>query len=153
MIVICLAMYLDTMSLSVSSRFFCVLCSCCCTRFLGVVWYFENTCLSRCFVSRFNVESVQCRNESIGRHPVSRLVQRTLGEYAALSLLVSTRLETWNSRGMYMDLSRGMKVNEFADLTTSEFVSPSFLMRNPTLCGVVGSTWKLMSTSTNHSFR
>ena len=24
---------------------------------------------------------------------------------------------------MYMDLSRGMKVNEFADLTTSEFVS------------------------------
>ena len=37
--------------------------------------------------------------------------------------LVFDQLETWNSRGMYMDLSRGMKVNEFADLTTSEFVS------------------------------
>ena len=24
---------------------------------------------------------------------------------------------------MYMDISRGMKVNEFTDLTTSEFVS------------------------------
>ena len=74
-----------------------------------------------------------CRNESIGRHPVSRVEQRTLGKYAALSgvdqvgtwlfSLLSTKLETWNSRGMYMDLSRGMKVNEFADLTTSEFVS------------------------------
>ena len=86
------------------------------------------------FISRFTVESVQCRNESIGRHPVSRVVQRTLGKYAALSVgvdqvgtwlfsLLSTRLETWNSRGMYMELSRGMKVKEFADLTTSEFVS------------------------------
>ena len=36
---------------------------------------------------------------------------------------MSTRLETWISRGMYIDLSRGMKVNEFADLTISEFVS------------------------------
>ena len=103
-------------------------------RFLGVVWSFEHTCLSHCFISRFTVESVQCRNESNGRHPVSRVVQRILGKYAALSVgvdqvgtwlfsLLSTRLETWNSRGMYMDLSRGMKVNEFADLTTSEFVS------------------------------
>ena len=33
------------------------------------------------------------------------------------------RLETWNSRVVYLDLSRGMKVNEFTDLTTSEFVS------------------------------
>ena len=58
---------------------------------------------------------------------MSRVVQRTLGKYAALSVgvdhvgtwlfpVLSTRLETWNSRGMYMDLSRGMKVNEFADL-------------------------------------
>ena len=39
-------------------------------RFLGVVWSFEHTCLSRCFISRFTVESVQCRNESIGRHSV-----------------------------------------------------------------------------------
>ena len=103
-------------------------------RFLGVVWSFEHTCFSHCFISRFTVESVQCRNESNGRHPVSRVVQRILGKYAALSVcvdqvgtwlftLLSTRLETWNSRGMYMDLSRGMNVNEFADLTTSEFVS------------------------------
>ena len=60
---------------------------------------------------------------------MSRVVQRTL-ESTQLSLLVSTllpvlstRLEIWNSRGMCKDLSRGMKVNEFADLTTSEFVS------------------------------
>ena len=59
----------------------------------------------------------------------SRVAQRTL-ESTQLSLLVSTlllvlstRLEIWNSRGMCKDLSRGMKVNEFADLTTSEFVS------------------------------
>ena len=98
-------------------------------RFLGFVWSFQHTCLSRCFIVRFTVESVQCRNESIGRHPMSRVVQRTLGKYGALSVgveqvgtwlfsLLSTRLETWNSRGMHMDLSRGMKVNEFADLTT-----------------------------------
>ena len=31
---------------------------------------------------------------------------------------------------MYLDLSRGMKVNEFADLTTSEFVS-EYLEENP----------------------
>ena len=36
----------------------------------------------------------------------------------------------WNSRGMYLDLSRGMKVNEFADLTTSEFMS-EYLEENP----------------------
>ena len=55
-------------------------------RFLGVVWSFEHTSLSRCFLSRLSVESVQCRNESIGRQPVSRVVQRTLGKYAALSV-------------------------------------------------------------------
>ena len=60
---------------------------------------------------------------------MSRVVQRTR-ESTQLSLLVSTllpvlstRLEIWNSRGMCKDLSRGIKVNEFADLTTSEFVS------------------------------
>ena len=57
-------------------------------RFLGVVWSVEHTCLSRCFLSRFTVESVQCGNESIGRHPVSRVIQRTLGKYAALSVAV-----------------------------------------------------------------
>ena len=29
----------------------------------------------------------------------------------------------WKVSSAYLDLSRGMKVNEFADLTTSEFVS------------------------------
>ena len=61
---------------------------------------------------------------------MSRVVQRTLEKYAALSLLVSTllpvlstRLEIWTSRGVYKDFSRGVKVSEFADLITSEFVS------------------------------
>ena len=69
---------------------------------------------------------------------MSRVVQRTL-ESTQLSLLVwtplpvsSTRLEIWNSRGMCKDLSRGMKVNEFADLTTSEFVS-EYLEENPNI--------------------
>ena len=59
--------------------------------------------------------------------------QRTLGKYAALSVgvdqvgtwlfsLLSTRLETWNSRGTFVDLSLSW-YEEFADLTTSEFVS------------------------------
>ena len=62
-------------------------------------------------------------NESIGRHPVSRVVQRTLGKYAALSVGVEQIENLVLSRYVYMDLSCGMKVNEFADLTTSEFVS------------------------------
>ena len=80
-------MYHDTVSLAVSSLFF--LRSVFLrlhARFLCVVWSLEHTCLSRCFLSRFTVESVQCRNESIGRHPVSRVVQRTLGKYAAFSV-------------------------------------------------------------------
>ena len=84
---ICPDMYHDTVSLAVSSRFFCVPCFCVCTRASFVfVWSFEHTCLSRWFISRFIDESVQCRNESIGRHLVSRVVQRTLGKYAALSV-------------------------------------------------------------------
>ena len=84
-------MYHDTVSLSVSSCWSCVLCFCGChARFLGVVWSFEHTCLSRCFLSRFTVETVQCRKESIGKHPVSRVVQRTLGKYAALSVGVDS---------------------------------------------------------------
>ena len=50
----------------------------------------SKTRLSRCFLSRLTVESVHCRNESIGRHPVSRVVQRTLGNYAALSVGVDS---------------------------------------------------------------
>ena len=46
--------------------------------------------VSRCFLSRVTVESVHCRNESIGRHAVSRVVQRTLGKFAALSVGVDS---------------------------------------------------------------
>ena len=38
------------------------------------------------FISRFTIECVQSRSESLGRHPVSRVVQSTLGKYAALSV-------------------------------------------------------------------
>ena len=65
-------MYHDTVSLSVSSRFSCVLCFCGCTRASLVLFGLSNTRVSPdAFFSRFTVESVQCRNESIGRHPVS----------------------------------------------------------------------------------
>ena len=63
--------------------------------------------------------------------------------------VLSTRLEIWSSRGMCKDLSRGMKVNEAACLTTSEFVS-EYPEENPNIVWS-GRTWKLMSTSTNHS--
>ena len=66
---------------------------------------------------------------------MSRVVQRILGKYAALSvgvdqvgnLVFSPCCRPGWKPGIlvfvYLDLSRGMKVNEFADLTTSEFVS------------------------------
>ena len=80
-------MYHDTVSIAMSSRSSCVLWFCGCKRAsLVLFWSFEHTCLSRCFIPRFTVESVHCRSESIGRHPVSRVVQRTLGKYAALSV-------------------------------------------------------------------
>ena len=50
---------------------------------------------------------------------------------------------------MYMDLSHGMKVNKFAHLTTSQFVS-EYPVENPNIVWS-GSTWKLVRTSTNHS--
>ena len=84
-------MYHDTVSLSVSSPLSCALCFCGCTRASLVLFCsFEHTCVSGCFLSRFTVESVHCRNESIGNHPVSRVVPRTLGKYAALSVGVDT---------------------------------------------------------------
>ena len=52
---------------------------------------------------------------------MSRVVQRTL-ESTQLSLLVSTLLPVLSTRPEIWN-SRGTKVNEFADLTTSEFVS------------------------------
>ena len=139
-------MYHDTVSLSVSSRLSCVLCFCGCKRASLVLFGLSNTRVSPDVFSQDSLsKSVQCRNESIGRHPLSRVVQRTLGKYAevrsslcwcrpggnlALFPVLRTRLEIWYSRGMYLDLSRGMKVNEFADLTTSEFVS-EYLEENP----------------------
>ena len=94
---------------------------------------------------------------------MSRVVQRSLGKGAALSVgvdqvgtwlfsLLSTRLEAWNSRGMYMDLSRGLKVNEFADFTASEFVS-EYTEEKP---NIVWSGRKHLEThecTTNHSIR
>ena len=101
-ILICITILCRSRCLSV---FFCVLCFCGCTRASCVLFGHSNTRVSPdAFISRFTVESVQCGNESIGRHPVSRVVQRTL-ESTQLSLLVSTplsvlstRLESWNSR-------------------------------------------------------
>ena len=154
-------MYQDILSLSVSSRF--VLRSV----FLRLHARFsvslvcvgdpDTSVFSPSFISRFTVDSAQCRNESIGRHPVSRVVQRTL-ESTQLSLLVSTllpvlstRLKIWNSRGMCKDFFRGMKVNEFVDLTTSEFVS-EYPEENPNIVWSGRKTLeKHMSTSTNHS--
>ena len=85
--------------------------------FLGVVWFFER--VSPDAFSQDSLSKVQCRNESIGRHPVPRVVQRTLGKSSFLSVGVDSlfrvlpaRLEFWHSRGMYLGLSRGMNVNE-----------------------------------------
>ena len=55
----------------------------------------------------------------LGSTHLSLLVSTRLGTWFFPLL---TRLETWSSRVVYLDPSRGMKVNEFADLT-SEFVS------------------------------
>ena len=150
--------YHDTANLSVSSRLSCVLCFCGCTRASLVLFGLSNTRVSLDAFSQdslskvFNVDT--CQLEGIPCHEWYRVL---LGS-TQLSLLVSTllpvlstRLEIWYSRGMYLDLSRGMKVNEFADLTVSS--CPSILMRIPTLCGVAGSSWKPMSTPTNHSIR
>ena len=123
-------MYHNTVSLAVSFRFFCVLHA----RFLRVVWSFGHTSLSRCFISRFTVESVQCRTSQLEGIPCHEWYSVLL-ESTQLSLLVSTRLGTWffpvlpirlenlEFFVVYLELSRGMKVNEFADLASSEFVS------------------------------
>ena len=71
----------------------------------------------------FNVETRQL--EGIPCHEWYSVLLKVHSSLLVSALLpvLSTRLEIWNSRGMSKDLSRGMKVNEFADLTTSEFVS------------------------------
>ena len=86
----------------------------------------------------------------LGSTQLSLLVSTRLGTWFFPLLL--TRLEAWNSRVVYLDLSRGMKVNEFADLTTSEFVS-EYAEEKP---NIVWSGRKHLSTheyTTNHSIR
>ena len=94
-------MYHDTVSLSVSSRLSCVLCFCGCKRASLVLFGLSNTRVSPDVLSQDSLsKSVQCRNESIGRHPLSRVVQRTLGKYAALSVGVD-QVGTWLSFACY----------------------------------------------------
>ena len=54
----------------------------------------------------------------------------------------------WKVSSAYLDLSRRVKLNDFADLTTSGFVSEYTEFQSNI---VVVSTWKLLKTSTNHS--
>ena len=118
-------MYHDTVSFVVSSR----LCFCGCTHTSLVLFGLSNTRVSPDGSYQDSLSKVlSCRNESIGRHLVSRVVQRTLGKYAAVPDGVDqvgnlTLSLVADSRGVYLELSRGVKLNEFADLTTSEFVS------------------------------
>ena len=94
----------------------CVLCFCGCTRASLVLFGLSNTRVSPDAVSQdslskvFNVETSQL--EGIPCHEWYSVL---LGS-TQLSLLVLLRYVS-------LDLSRGMKVNEFADLTTNEFVS------------------------------
>ena len=129
-------MYHDTVSLSVSSRLSCVLCFSVCTRASLVLFGLSNTRLS---LPIFSLK-ILCRKCSMQKRvnwKATRITSGTAysgevrsslcccrpGGNLALFPVLSTRLEIWNSRAMYLDLSRGMKVNEFADLITSEFVS------------------------------
>ena len=121
-------MYHDIVSFSPVCLAFCV--SAVARALLLTLFGLSNTRVSPDALSQdslskaFNVETSQL--EGIPCHEWYSVL---LGS-TQLSLLVSTlfpvlstRLEVWNSRGMCKDLSRGMKVDEFAGLTTSEFVS------------------------------
>ena len=75
-------------------------------------------------VETSQLEGIPCHewySVLLGSTQLSLMVLTRLGTW--FFPLLPTRLETGNSRVVYLDLSRGMKVNEFADLTTSEFVS------------------------------
>ena len=127
--------YHDAVSLAVSSRFSCVLCFSGCTRASCMLFGHSKPRVYRDVSSQgslskvSNIETSQL--EGIPCHEWYSVLLRS----AQLSLLVSTRLgtwlfpwfptrlETWNSHVVNLDLPRSMKVNEFADLTTSEFVS------------------------------
>ena len=77
---------------------------------------FSQDSLSKVFnVETSQLEGIPCHewySVLLGSTQLSLLVSTRLP-------VLSTRLEMWYSRGLYLDLSRGMKVNEFADLTTS----------------------------------
>ena len=81
-----LDMYHDVVSLAVSSRFSCVLCFCGCTRASCMLFGHSNPRVSPDVSSQGSLSKVYNVETTIGRHPVSRVVQRTLGKYAALSV-------------------------------------------------------------------
>ena len=129
-------MYHDTVSLAVSSRFF--LRSVFLrlhARFLCVLFGHSNTrvypdvssqgSLSKVSnVETSQLEGIPCHewySVLFGCTQLSLLVSTRLGTW--LFPVLPTRLETWISRVVHLELSRGMKVNEFADLTSSELVS------------------------------
>ena len=108
----------DTVSLSVSSRLSSVLCFCGCTRASLVLFGLSNTRVSPDAFSQdslskvFNVETSQLEGNPchewysvlLGSTQLSLCWCRPGGDLALFPVL-STRLEIWNSRGMYMDLS------------------------------------------------
>ena len=114
-------MYHDIVSFSVSSLFSCVLCFCVCTRASLVLFGLSNTRVSPDAFSQDSLSKVfNAETSQLEGIPCHEWYSVFLGS-TQLSQLVLTRLETWNSHGMYMDLSRGTKENEFAVLTSSEF--------------------------------
>ena len=134
----------DTVSLSVSSRLSCVLCFCGCTRASLLLFGLSNTRVSPDAFSRdslskvFNVETSQLEGNPC------REWNSVLLRSAQLSLLELTRWRPWLSFPCYRPgwkygilavctwTSRGMKANEPADLTTSEFVS-EYPEENPSI--------------------
>ena len=133
--VVCAEMDHDTVSLAVSSRFFCVLCFCGCMRASFVSFGHSNTRVSPDVSSHGSLskvsneettqlEGIPCHewcSVLLGSTQLSLLVSTRLGTW--FFPVLPTRLEPWNSRVVYLELSRGVQVNEFADLTSSEFVS------------------------------
>ena len=107
--------YHDTVYLAVSSRSSCVLCFCGCTRASFVLFGHSNTRISPDVSSQGSLSKVSnVQTSQLEGIPCHEWYSVPLGS-TQLSLLVSTRLGTWNSRVVYLDLSRGMKVNKFAE--------------------------------------
>ena len=77
----------DTVSLAVSSRFFCVLCFFGCTRASFLLVGHSNTRVSPDVPSQGSLSKVSNEETSqLAGILLSRVVQRTLGKYAALSV-------------------------------------------------------------------